>query len=87
MALYLERRHAESIRVFEESAARWPTQSYTWAMIAAGYAQLGDAAEARRAAERAHRLQPVFDLDLFGSRLRDPAQRDYLREGLVRAGI
>jgi hypothetical protein len=57
------------------------------AVHAAALAQLGDAEGARREAQDVRRLDPFFDVKLFGQRLVNPAHRDKAQEGLRKAGL
>ncbi len=87
LAYYTARRHDDCVRFLEREALRHPGYVYLPALLAATYAQLGRAADARRVAETAKRRMPVIDPKTFGSRFRNPADQDYLIDGLRKAGL
>ena len=86
-AYYEARRHADAVRVLERGASRFPNYSFLHAVLAAAYAQMNRKPEAAQAAETARRLNPFFDVAVFGSRFENPAHHAYLTEGLVKAGL
>jgi tetratricopeptide (TPR) repeat protein len=57
------------------------------AVHAGALAQLGEHEAARRVAEEVRRLDPFFDVKLFGRRLVNPAHREKAQEGLRKAGL
>lgn len=56
-------------------------------LVAIAHAQAGRVEEARRSAAIVKRLDPFFDGTRFGTRLRDPAHRQVLADGLRKAGL
>lgn len=86
LAYYEARRHEDAVRVLEQGAARFPDNSYLYAVLAAAYAQLDRPAEAAKALATLMRLNPFFDARAFGSRFRNPAHHAYLTQGLLKAG-
>jgi adenylate cyclase len=58
-----------------------------YALLAIANFQLGREEEAKAAAATVRKLNPFFDGDRFGSRLRDPRQREFLAEGLRQVGL
>jgi len=86
LAYYLAGRYREAAQTATavEPKAR---SVFVQAVHAAALAQLGDAEDARRAAGEVRRLDPFFDVKLFGQRLVNPAHRDKAQEGLRKAGL
>jgi tetratricopeptide (TPR) repeat protein len=86
LAYYLAGRYREAAQtaVAVEPNAR---TVFLRAVQAAALAQLGDAEGARHVAEEVRRLDPFFDVKLFGQRLVNPAHRDKAQEGLLKAGL
>lgn len=87
LAYYTARRHDDCVRFLERESLRHPDRVYLPMLLAATYAQLGRAADAKRVAEAARRRLPVIDPKTFGSRFRNPADQDYLIDGLRKAGL
>jgi adenylate cyclase len=87
LAYYTARRHDDAVRFLEREALRNPDYLYFPVLLAAAYAELGRATDAKRAAEAAKRWFPVIDPTTFGSRFRNPADHDYLVDGLRKAGL
>lgn len=87
LAYYLLRRHDDAIRVLERGAIRYPDNAFIAATLVAAYGQLGRTDQAQRNAENVKRLLPFFDPAAFGSRLQDPAHREYLADGLRKGGL
>ena len=86
LAYYLAGRYREAAQTVAgvEPSAR---SASLYAVYAAALAQLGDTEGAQRAAGELRRLDPFFDVALFGQRLVDPAHREKAREGLRKAGL
>jgi TolB-like protein/class 3 adenylate cyclase len=57
------------------------------AVHAGALAQLGEHEAAQRVADEVRRLDPFFDVKLFGRRLVNPAHREKAQEGLRKAGL
>ena len=57
------------------------------AVLAAAYAQLGDAAAAARTRAELAKVSPFFDRDLLLGQFRSETDRAHLRDGLAKAGI
>jgi adenylate cyclase len=86
LAYYLAGRHREAVQI----AIAVPPNTRTVfleAVHAAALAQLGEDEAARRVAEGVRRLDPFFDVKLFGRRLVNPAHREKAQEGLRKAGL
>ncbi len=58
-----------------------------YVLLAMAYAELDRPDDAASAAAIARRLNPFFDPDAFGTRLRDPAHRQLLAASLRKAGL
>jgi adenylate cyclase len=86
LAYYLAGRYREAAQTTTavEANAR---SVFLRAVQAAALAQLGDAEGARREAQDVRRLDPFFDVKLFGQRLMNPAHREKAQEGLHKAGL
>lgn len=86
LAHYLAGRYSDAAQT---SAAVEPNARtvFLHAVHAAALAQLGDGEGARRIAGEVGRLDPFFDVKLFGQRLLNPAHREKAQEGLRKAGL
>jgi TolB-like protein/lipoprotein NlpI len=87
LTYYLSRRLEDAVQFLEREALRNPDYIYTSVLLAAAYGQLGRAADAQRMAEEVRRRLPIFDARTYGSRLQNRAHRDYVTEGLAKAGL
>jgi adenylate cyclase len=87
IAYYLAERYREALTQVDAGLARAPHNVPLNAIRAAVLAQLGDAEEARRAADEVRRFSPSFDVENFGTRHVDPAHTALLRDGLRKAGL
>jgi TolB-like protein/Tfp pilus assembly protein PilF len=85
MALYSLRRFAEAAPAFKQLPSSW-----SFARLAACYAQLGLTAETNAAVAEVLRLKPDFSTSEFMSKsvlLEHAEDRELLREGLIKAGL
>ena len=87
IAYLLNRRYADAVRLLEAARARHPTYPLLEFPLAAAYAELGRATDARDAADRAKRKNPHFELSSFGSRFQDPALQRRVEDSLRKAGL
>jgi adenylate cyclase len=87
LAYYLAGRHRDAVKLADGSIARGADTVFLHAVRAAALAQLGEAAEAKRAAEDLRRGSPFFKAELFGQRLMKPEQRAAAQAGLKKAGF
>ena len=87
IAYYLDRRHEDALRLAERGISRFPEFAAFSIIAAAAAAQLGRNREATRYAAEIRRHLPYFDPEGFGSRYKETAHREYLREGLRLAGL
>jgi TolB-like protein/class 3 adenylate cyclase len=86
LAYYLAGRYREAAQAATAVDTKTSTV-FLRAVHVAALAQLGDAEGARREAEEVRRLDPFFDVKLFGQRLVNPAHREKAQEGLRKAGL
>ncbi len=86
-AYYLAERFRDAAATADAAALRQPDSVFVAALRAAAYGQLGQAEEARRAAETVRRLDPFFKVELFGKRLVNPAHQKLVQDGLRKAGL
>lgn len=84
-AYFLVGDDARAAQVFERVAARNEGNAFVQAMLAAIYQDAGRGEEARRAIAEMRRLNPFFDMGLFGSLFRNSAHRDKIITALRRA--
>ena len=87
LAYYLGGRYREAAQTAEATLRGAPELSFVVAVRAAALAQLGDVEEARRAATQVRRLDPFFKVELFGTRLVNPAHQKLVQDGLRKAGL
>lgn len=87
VAYYVARRYREALAQAEALLTRTPHHVALNAIRAATLAQLGDADEARRAADQVRRFSPLFDAENFGTRFSDPGYAARLQDGLRKAGL
>ena len=87
LAYYLAGRYRDAVKLADASIARGADTVFLHAVRAAAHAQLGEAAEAKRAAEDLRRGSPFFKAELFGQRLVKPEQRALAQAGLKKAGF
>jgi tetratricopeptide (TPR) repeat protein len=87
-AYVLADRGADAVRILEQSLERNRAHLYTNVMLAAAYAAAGRQQEAERQAAAVRQRFPHFSSQgEFGSRLRDPSQREKLTRTLKQAGL
>jgi TolB-like protein/class 3 adenylate cyclase len=86
LAYYLADRYREAV---QSALAVQPSARTVFleAVHAGALAQLGEEDAARRVADEVRRLDPFFDVKLFGQRLVNPAHREKAQEGLRKAGL
>jgi TolB-like protein/Flp pilus assembly protein TadD len=86
-AYFLAGKSVEAVPVFQRTVARNDSNVFVHAMLAAIYAEAGRGDESRRAAAEVRRLNPFFDVENFGSLLRNPAHREKIVAALRKAGF
>jgi adenylate cyclase len=87
LAYYLEGRLADAINTLEDAAALNPDHPFVHVALAAAYALADRPEDAARSVANVHRLHPFFEITSFGTRFRDPDDRERLAEGLRNAGL
>jgi TolB-like protein/cytochrome c-type biogenesis protein CcmH/NrfG len=87
LAYYLKGRYEDAILHLERSNGRSPDFVLTHVALAAAYSQMGNRADASRAAAAIRRLDPFFSVDDFGGLFRDPADAARVTAGLRMAGL
>jgi adenylate cyclase len=86
VAYYLAHRDEEALRTAERGLARYSDFLMFNVPAAAAAAKLGRKEQAARYVEVLRRRVPFLELETIGSRFKDPADPEYLREGLKAAG-
>jgi adenylate cyclase len=86
VAYYLAHRDEEALRTAERGLARYSDFLMFNVPAAAAAAKLGRKEQAARYVEVLRRRVPFLELETIGSRFKDPAYPEYLREGLKAAG-
>ncbi len=87
LAYYLASRYDASIKTLEQAIGRNPNNPFLHIALTAAYAQAGRAEDAARAAASVRRLHPFFEVASFGTRFRNPRDRERIAEGLRKAGL
>ena len=87
IAYYVAGRYREALAQADALLTRTPHHVALNAMRAATLAQLGNADEARQAADQVRRLSPLFEVENFGTRFANPAYTARLHDGLRKAGL
>jgi tetratricopeptide (TPR) repeat protein len=87
LAYYLKGRYDAAIEEAKVNLRRTEGASFSRVLLAAAYAQHGEAEEAARVVAAIRRLDPTFDPQEFGSKFLQPADLDRLRDGLRKAGL
>lgn len=86
-AYYLASRYDASIRTLEQAVERNPNHPFLYVALAAAYAQADRPEDAKRAAAAVRRLNPFFEVASFGTRYRNPEDRERIAMGLRKAGL
>ncbi len=87
LSYYLARRHADALRIAEQTLSRLPNLTSAKMVAAAAAARLGRRELALRYVGEVRQRLPYLKLQKLGSRLRVESHRAYLREGLKLAGL
>jgi tetratricopeptide (TPR) repeat protein len=87
VAYYVAGRYRDALTQADAALARSPSFVGVLAVRVAALAQLGNADEARRAADQVRRLNPEFRTENVGTRFADPKYAASLQEGLRKAGL
>jgi len=87
MGYYIEGQYKKALDILEKGVVRKPDFAGLYIMLSATYARLGRQEEAVRAAKTLRELDPFFDVETFGTALRNEAHRKAIVEGLRAAGL
>jgi TolB-like protein/class 3 adenylate cyclase/Flp pilus assembly protein TadD len=87
LAYYLQGRYDDAIGTLEHSLVKNPDYVFGHNVLAAAYAQAGRSEDAARTAQTVRRLQPFFEVESYGTMLRDSSHRERIAAGLRRAGL
>ncbi len=86
-AYFIDERLADSMRVFERATTRNEGNPFIYAMLAAIYAENGRELESRSAATEVRKLNPLFDVDNFGSLFKKPEHREKMARALKKTWL
>jgi TolB-like protein/class 3 adenylate cyclase/regulator of sirC expression with transglutaminase-like and TPR domain len=87
IAYYVAGRYREALVYADALLARNPHHTSLHAIRAAALAQLGNADEARRAADQVRRFSPLFQVENWGRRFTNPEYTAKIHDGLRKAGL
>jgi TolB-like protein/Flp pilus assembly protein TadD len=87
IAYYVAGRYREALAQADALLTRTPHHVALNAMRAAALAQLGNADEARQAADQVRRFSPLFEVENFGTRFVNKEITAKLHDGLRKAGL
>jgi TolB-like protein/DNA-binding winged helix-turn-helix (wHTH) protein len=87
MAYYLKRRYDAAIEQAQLNLRNSESSYFSHVVLAAAYAQLNLFEDAARVVADIRRTDPTFDPQMFGTKFRDPADLEHLRDGLRKAGL
>lgn len=87
LANFLLGRPDKSLAELTAAVAQSPRYQSLYVLLAIANIELGREDDAKAAAAMAKRLDPFFDGTRFGSRLRDPKQREKIADGMRRVGL
>ena len=87
LAYYVKGRYDDAIKILEQNLGRNPDHVFSHVPLAAAFAQVGRSEDAAREVAAVRRLHPFFEVASFGSRLRNPADRASIADGLRKAGL
>ena len=87
LAYYLKGRYDAAIAQAELSLRKTAAANFSRVVLAASYAQNGQAEDAARVAAAIRRFDPTFDPQDFGTKFLKPADLELLRVGLRKAAL
>jgi adenylate cyclase len=87
MAYYLKRRYDAAIAQAQLNLRNSESSHFSHIVLAAAYAQLGRSDDVARVVATIRRTNPTFNPQEFGSKLRNPADLEHVRDGLRKAGF
>lgn len=82
LGYYLQGRYGAAAELLERNLSKSPTDSHNHVLLALIYVQQDRRDDAARALASVRRLLPLFNPDTFGSQLRNPEDRERVRDGL-----
>lgn len=86
-AYFLLGQHELAAQTLERAVTRRDGNQFIHAMLAAIYAEAGRKEDAQREVAELRRLNPLFNLDLFGTLFRNPDHREKIMAALRSAGL
>jgi len=87
LAYYLTKRLTDAAQLLEQASLQYPNYHYFLPLLAACYHRLNRPADAADAVARLAQANPYFIPENYGSRLQNPTDRAFVRDGLYGAGI
>jgi adenylate cyclase len=87
LAYYLKGRYDAAIAQAEVNLRKTAAANFSRVVLAAAYAQNGQAEDAARVASAIHRFDATFDPQDFGTKFLKPADLELLRDGLRKAAL
>jgi adenylate cyclase len=87
LAYYLKGRYDGAIEQCELNLRKTSGANFSRIVLAAAYAQLGQADDTARVVTTIHRLDPTFDAREFGTKFLNSVDLELLRDGLSKAGL
>lgn len=87
LAYHMARRYKEAIAITSTFIARFSNTAFLHAIRAASFAELGNIDEARAEAVQVRKMSPLFQVDQFGTRFKNPEHQAKIQDGLRKAGL
>ncbi len=87
VAYYVKRRYDAAIEQSELNLRNSQNSHFSLVVLAAAFAQQNRSADAARVVTMIHRMDPTFDPKTFGTKFRDQADLEHLRDGMRKAGL
>jgi tetratricopeptide (TPR) repeat protein len=87
LAYYSLGKYRDALATANATLARYPKAPFVHAIRAAALAEMGNIAEARKAADQVRQLAPFFPAREFGNRFVNARHMARLQEGLRKAGL
>ncbi len=87
LGYYFKARYDDAIRILKRGLSRAPNAEDLHIALAAAYARTGRPEDAAREAKKVLELNPFFEVDSYGTVLRNPTDRKRIQDGLRKAGL
>ena len=87
LGYYFKGRYNDAIQILKKGLSRAPNHEDMHITLAAVYAQAGHREDAAREAKKVLEIRPFFEVDAYGTALRNPTNRKHIQEGLRKAGL